>query len=172
MSRNFPKGRALLFVQAERSGALLLTGWGILSTAIGITGLFYPPLLVVEGMGLPFLLLGAPMLIIGVRHLAWTFRQAQLVEDQPAHLPKHFLQEEWERVDILLAVLQRGRDLSLLFLVLGFSLTLLDNLLDWGPYSLGIGLGVPIQSVFALIYVLFWQFRNGLYQHELEVAGH
>lgn len=172
MSRYFPKGRALLFVQAERNGAVLLSAWGVLSTAAGMTGLLYRPWMVIEGLGLPFFLLGLPMLIAGVRHLSWSFRQAVIVESHPAHLPKHFLQEEWDRVEILLAQLQRARDLSLLFFLLGFSLSLLDRLLGWGAYSLGIGLGLLIQSIFALISVLFWQYRNGLYQHELEVAGH
>lgn len=172
MSRNFPKGRALVFLQVERNWALLLTAWGVISTAAGLIGLFYLPLVVVEGMGFPFLLLGLPMLLVGVRYLTWLLRQTIIVESQPAHLPKHFLQEEWDRVDILLAMLQRGRDLSLLFFTLGFSLTLLDRLFDWGSYSFGIGLGLLIQSVFVLIGILFWQFRNGLYQHELEMAGH
>ena len=169
MNRNFPKGRALLFAQAERNGALLLSAWGILSTAAGLIGLFYKPLLIVEGIGFLFLLIGIPMLVIAVRHLTWSLRQAITVESLPAHLPKHFLQEEWDRVDVLLAVLQRGRDLNLLFFILGFSLTLMTRILDWGPYSKGMGIGLLIQSAFGLIYVLFWQFRNELYQRELKV---
>lgn len=172
MSRYFPKGRALLHMQAERQWAIVIAAWGILSTAAGLAGLFYRPLLLVEGMGVPFFLLGIPLIGVGIQQFTWSFRHADIIQSHPAHLPKHFLQEEWERVEALLPILQRGRELSLLFLVFGLSLTLVARLLEWGPFSLGMGTGLIIQSAFSLVYLLFRVWRNELYQHELEVAGH
>lgn len=162
----------MLHVQAERNWALVLSAWGVLSTTGGVCGVFFRPLLVVEGMGLPFFLVGLVLLSIGVQQLTWSFRHAYTIEGHPAHLPKHFLQEEWERVDMLIPLLQRGRELSLLFFVFGLSLALMGRILDWGQFSLGIGTGLVIQSAFALVYLLFRLWRNELYQHELEVAGH
>ena len=171
MHRIYPKERFFRFIQTEQLWALSLGLWGMFTLAGGIVLYFYKTAPLPRGIGFAIIILGIPLLIIGVRTWIWGLGRKTIVLPLPNDLPKVFLQKEWERVDRLLNQLQRAREITLLFFILGFSLTLLARLLNWNDYSLGLGTGIIIQSVPMLLYLLFRQWRNSLYQQEITHKG-
>lgn len=168
MERIFPKDRFLRFMKTEKKGAWFMLAWGGLSFLTGVLLWIFFPGSIRAGVGFVFCLSGAPGVIIGVRSFIWYLSRKVIAGQMPENMPKSFLRSEKERLDQLLPQLQRGREIALLFFILGLSLSLAAAIWEWSDYSLGLGMGVLIQSIAHLIYLLLRQWTNGLFRHEVE----
>ncbi len=142
--------------------------FGSIASLIGLLLFVFEQDPMVDGISLPFLL-------IGIIQMGGAFRDYFSVDDRLRMFAKEKKIPEAElydrEIEYARSITKRSRESrraknGLFFF--GFGWCLLGTLGRWGAYSIGTGLGLSLQSAFLLIFNLLKEYQLGLFIQEAQ----
>ena len=158
----------LSYFKAEKKECFFLLGLGCIALGVSALGFFYFRSDFSWALATPFALFAIPQLIISISGFLRIDQQLKILLNQLENAPSNYFLEERSRMEKIIANYTRFKNVLLLLFILGFFFVIMGGLANWGEITLGIGIGLTIQSALMLIIDLVADWRSSMYAHKLE----
>ncbi len=155
--------RLLQYFKEEKQATLFFLILGIISLLVGLLGCFYFKGPLWTGIGIPLAAIALIQLIVSLTVYFRTGPQVQRLLAQLEQHPLQFIDEELPRMKKVNASFQLYRNIGLALFLLGFTFVIMGGIANWGPFVLGTGIGLTLQSTTMMIFDLFAELRASIY---------